>query len=131
MINTEYQFTLYASNASGLGPGSTFRSVEPGNKPGAPTSVIATTSGSTGAIITWVPPVSDGGALIKWYTINTNSSDSNENVAKQNTEGFNSTFTIGGLTGGNSYSFLVRAVNDPGYSPLTSISNFLTRLFAC
>ena len=38
---TKYTFTIAASNANGLGPAATYRSVAPGFRPGAPTDVAA------------------------------------------------------------------------------------------
>jgi len=112
-----------------------YRTVQPGNKPSIPTSISVTNPTSTSALVTWSAPSDNGGATIKWYVITPYSSDpadpftaynssasavdaSYGHYGKKSANGTDTSILFTGLTEGNTYTFGVSAVNDPGYSPV-------------
>jgi titin len=132
---TEYTIEIAASNSVGRGPLARYRTVQPGNKPLIPESISVTYPTSTSAEISWTAPTDDGGATIKWYVITPYSSDpadpftaydssasildaSYGHYGKRSANGTDSSIVFKGLTEGNTYTFGVSAVNDPGYSPV-------------
>jgi titin len=132
---TEYTIEIAASNSVGRGPVARYRTVQPGNKPLIPESISVTNPTSTSAVISWTAPTDDGGATIKWYVITPYSSDpadsftaydssasildaSYGHYGKRSADGTDRSIVFKGLTEGNTYTFGVSAVNDPGYSPV-------------
>ncbi|CAH1059208.1 fibronectin type III domain-containing protein [Paenibacillus pseudetheri] len=76
---------------------------KPITAPGIPTSVTATAENGQ-AIITFTPPVNDGGSEITGYLVTAN-------PGELTVSGTGSPLTISGLTNGTSYSFTVQAIN--------------------
>lgn len=63
-----YTFTVTATNAAGVGPTSTpSNPATPSTTPGAPQNPSASPSNAE-AIVSWTPPLSNGGAVISSYT---------------------------------------------------------------
>jgi len=113
---TEYLFTVYATNADGDGPPTSFRSVQPGFRPGPPRNVAVTSNSSTTATVTWDAPTSDGGATVKWYVIIGVSNNPADPTVKLSAEGTDRLRYITDLNAASNYTYTVFAVNDPGYS---------------
>jgi hypothetical protein len=93
----------------------------PTTTPGAPTSVSATSSENTQSVVTWVAPVSTGGAAITGYTVT--SSPDGRTCAW--TSGPLSC-TVTGLTNGTSYTFSVTATNANGIGSASVASGSVT-----
>jgi hypothetical protein len=125
LINGElYSTTIDASNDSGVtyGPTASFRQFSPGSSaPSAPATASATmTAPYTTAIVAWTPPSTLPDSTIYWYVIVSSSTDSLDPVIKRTANGLTqSSLQITGLNPNSRYTFSVRAVNCPGYSPPT------------
>ncbi|MEK3768609.1 Ig-like domain-containing protein [Paenibacillus sp. FSL R5-0887] len=89
--------------------------VKPVTAPGIPTSVTATAENAQ-AIITFIPPVNDGGSEITGYIVTAN-------PGGLTVTGTGSPLTISGLTNGTSYTFTVQAINKAGISEFSAESN--------
>ncbi|MEK4993364.1 Ig-like domain-containing protein [Paenibacillus sp. FSL H7-0918] len=89
--------------------------VKPVTAPGIPTSVTATAENGQ-AIITFIPPVNDGGSEIRGYIVTAN-------PGGLTVTGTGSPLTISGLTNGTSYTFTVQAINKAGISEFSAESN--------
>jgi uncharacterized repeat protein (TIGR02543 family) len=87
-------------------------------KPGAPTSVTATTGGVKQATVTWTAPSSDGGSTITGYTV---TSSGGQTCATTSTS-----CTVTGLSDGTSYTFTVTATNGVGTSSASSASSSIS-----
>ncbi|SFH02915.1 Putative Ig domain-containing protein [Ensifer sp. OV372] len=86
--------------------------------PAAPTGVVAT-AGDSQAMVAFVAPSSNGGALISRYVV-TSSPDGLTG------DGTSSPVVITGLTNGTSYTFTVVAENNAGPGPASTASNAVT-----
>ncbi|KSV62384.1 hypothetical protein N185_08205 [Sinorhizobium sp. GW3] len=86
--------------------------------PAAPTGVVAT-AGDSQAMVAFVAPSSNGGALISRYVV-TSSPDGLTG------DGTSSPVVITGLTNGTSYTFTVVAENNAGPGPASAASNAVT-----
>jgi hypothetical protein len=116
---TAYTFTVVATNGFGnSAPSSASNSVTPATVPDQPINPIAV-AGNAQAIITFTPPVSDGGSPITSYTV----TSSPEGITAT---GSSSPITVTGLTNGTAYTFTVIATNTIGNSLPSSISNSVT-----
>ena len=122
---TAYTFTVTASNSVGAGAASApSNAVTPGaptTLPGAPTSVSAV-GGNAEATVSFVPPVSDGGAAITSYTVTPYVGA----IAQTPTAGASSPVTVTGLTNGTAYTFTVTATNSVGTGAASAPSNAVT-----
>jgi hypothetical protein len=78
--------------------------------PGAPTGVIAGAI-NAGAQLRWTPPASTGGSTITGYKIT--ASPGGKTAKTSNV----TSFVVGGLTNGTSYTFTVAAINSAGTGP--------------
>lgn len=87
--------------------------------PGAPLAVAAT-PGSGQVTLSFSPPASDGGGLIRRYTAACQSSDGG--VAGVGV-GSGAPLTVSGLTSGKTYTCAVQAVNGVGTGPASAVSN--------
>ena len=106
---TAYTFTIVATN--GVGPSvasAASTAVTPASVPGEPTGAVAT-AGNASASVTFVAPLSNGGAAITGYTV----TSSPGNVTST---GATSPIIISGLTNGTPYTFTVHATNIMGAS---------------
>ncbi|MGA3149337.1 MAG: fibronectin type III domain-containing protein, partial [Acidimicrobiales bacterium] len=123
-----YSFTATAVSAVGQGASSTMsNAVIPGTVPDPPTISLAT-PGVSSAMITWIPPISDGGAPITSYTVAASDVTTPANGDQTCTWTAGPlTCTVTGLTIGDVYVLGVSATNDVGTST-TAISGLITPL---
>ena len=87
-------------------------------KPGAPTSVTATSNATQQSVISWTAPTADGGSSITGYTATANSGATCTTST--------TTCTITGLSDGTSYTFTVTATNALGTSDSSSSASART-----
>ena len=117
---TSYTFKVKATNSIGDSVYSTASdAVTPKTTPGAPTNVVGTPS-STQVVVTWTAPASNGGGAITGYQIVwTDGGGGSDYVG-----GGTTSYTATGLTNGTSYTFTVRASNNPNtFTPASPFSD--------
>ena len=117
---TQYQCSVTATNSVGTGVASGLMSVTPlvaATAPSAPLSVTAT-AGVGAAVVSFATPSSNGGSSITSYEVVCSAGASS--IA---TTGTTSPITVGGLTGGVTYSCTVTARNAVGVSPASSAAS--------
>jgi hypothetical protein len=129
---TPYSFSITASNSIGQGPAVEFRTVQVGIKPAGPSNVFLRPESSSTATLFYTLPgtyatdpgnfPTTPGLLATVVCAPEEIAGKTQNpaknfVQKQSQFPNYSTQTIE-VTPGNDYKFIVRAVNDPGYSPL-------------
>lgn len=125
LINGQnYSFTLAASNAIGLGLAASFRTVQPGTIPDAPTNLSTASAGGSSYQISWTNAVNTGGASLLGTVLTAIPVDSNDQPDYANSNAFirqsvdkSLQSAIIPLTSSYNYKVLVQNVNDPGYSP--------------
>jgi hypothetical protein len=125
-IGASYTFTVAAINSVGQGPQSAASAaVTPTapSAPGAPTAV-AGAGKSSGAVVTWTAPTSNGGSPITGYSVTPY--QGSEALAPVSVGGSVTSATIASLTNGTSYTFKVAAVNALGASPQSAASAAVT-----
>jgi subtilisin family serine protease len=110
---TEYDFTVAAINATGLGPQSSVASGTPRTIPSAPPGLTAT-AGNQQVALSW-GAAANGGAAITSYQVLRNGVQVHE-TADASTRSFLDT----GRTNGVTYSYVVRAVNVAGQGTLSA-----------
>ena len=104
-----YRFRVRALNSVGAGAASAASpNITPATEPGAPTGLGATVSDQEVDLI-WTAPASNGGATILRYEYELDLSET-----WTSTGGTTTSYTVTGLTNGQSYTFRVRAVNRVG-----------------
>ena len=104
-----YRFRVRAVNSVGAGAASAASpNITPATEPGAPTGLGATVSDQEVDLI-WTAPASNGGATILRYEYELDLSET-----WTSTGGTTTSYTVTGLTNGQSYTFRVRAVNRVG-----------------
>ena len=104
-----YRFRVRALNSVGAGAASAASpNVTPATEPDAPTGLSATVSNQEVDLI-WTAPASNGGAMITDYEYELDFSGT-----WISTGGTATSYTVTGLTNGQSYTFRVRAVNRVG-----------------
>ena len=104
-----YRFRVRAVNSVGAGAASAASpNVTPATEPDAPTGLSATVSDQEVDLI-WTAPASNGGATILRYEYELDFSET-----WTSTGGTATSYTVTGLTNGQSYTFRVRAVNRVG-----------------
>lgn len=104
---TAYTFTVVATNARGDSVASSASSsVTPSTVPGAPLNVTGT-RGNQQIIVSWDPPVFNGGAPITAYKVTSN--PGNFTATSSTTSA-----TVTGLANGTPYTFTVVATNQNG-----------------
>lgn len=91
--------------------------------PAAPTNVAASATGRTSAAVTWVPGT-DGGSPLTSQTVVIY--QGTRQVGTLSVGASATSATVGGLKGGTTYTFRVRATNAVGTSPLSAASNAIT-----
>jgi len=109
---------LYLADTSN----SRIRRVEAPQSPGSPTGATAV-AGQGSGVVSWVAPVSDGGAPITGYTV-TASPDG----AQCSWTGGPLSCTVFGLSASKSYTFSVTATNEVGTSSPSASSGLMTPL---
>ena len=107
---------MTATNASGTGSASApSNTVIPSDVPDAP--IIGTaTAGNGEAVITFTPPLNNGGSAITSYTVTSSSGGFTGT-------GGSSPIIVTGLTNGTTYTFTVTATNAAGTSVASATSN--------
>jgi uncharacterized repeat protein (TIGR02543 family) len=88
-------------------------------KPGAPTSVAATSNGAQQSVVSWSAPSSNGGAAISGYTVTASPGTGTCTTSS-------TSCTISSLTNGTAYSFTVIATNSVGNSAASSAASATT-----
>lgn len=134
---SNYTYTVAASNANGVGAAATYRTVQPGKKALPPSNVGISTLSETVARITWDGATStEDTPAPKWYVITPASTDPADPIFSQAAKGRKSAsgwqreYTYQGLNLTQTrYTFLVQAVNDPGYSPPNTYTSSLGTFF--
>ena len=110
-----YRFRVRALNSVGAGAASAASpNITPATEPGAPTGLGATVSDQEVDLI-WTAPASNGEATILRYEYELDLSDT-----WTSTGGTTTSYTVTGLTNGQSYTFRVRAVNRVGAGLVSS-----------
>ena len=108
---TRYYYRVRAHNSAGLGTPSTVVSAVPRTVPSAPQSPAAV-SGDTSATVSWLVPLSDGGAAINGYRLQY----STDGATWSNlSAGLQTQLTAYGLQNGVEFHFRVRAHNVAGW----------------
>lgn len=115
-----YYFVLKATNTGSDSAPSLPVTATPMTVPGVPTNITAT-AGNRQAIITFTPPVDDGGSPITGYEVT--AMPGNHKVF-----GTSSPITMTGLDNGTSYTFTVTAINGKGNSVQSAESESVTPL---
>jgi len=123
-VGRTYSFTVQAKNALGLGPASAKTAPITIGTPGQPANVKAVQVSSGSLRITFAAPA-NGGAAITSYT--TRCSSTNGGTARSQTkvltpQNSSPTMTISSLTGGKSYTCVVKATNSRGTGPVSAPS---------
>ncbi len=119
---TAYTFTVSARNVAGPGAWASSSPVMPRTVPGTPANVTAA-AGAGAATVSWNAPASDGGSPITGYVIRRFVGDVLDGTMSV---GAGTQATIGGLTGGTTYTFRVSAENVAGAGPQSADSNAVT-----
>ena len=119
--NTEYTFTVHASNSVGPGPESDPSNIVTPHAPSVPTVPAkptgVTASVTTGsAVVSWVAPAANGGSPITSYVV-TSSPD-----GRTCTTTGSLSCSVSGLSSGTSYTFTVTATNGVGPGPASDPS---------
>ena len=116
----KYTFTLTATNADGTSQPATFRTVAPGLKPQPVTSVSATYLTSNSASVTWVSSGTVAVPPVEWFVAQAISCNGADPLIPRSQYPYNSNVVLSSLNAASQYIFKVYAVNDPGYSPVTT-----------
>ncbi|MGA2835658.1 MAG: putative Ig domain-containing protein [Acidimicrobiales bacterium] len=106
---TTYDVEIRAVNAAGFGPASAVAEGIPASDPDAPSITSVTTE--DGALGVAFDPGSNGGSTVTSYEYSV------DGGAWTPTGSLSSSFTVGGLDDGTSYSIAVEAINALGVSP--------------
>ncbi len=114
---TAYYFTVEAVNAAGNSvPSNEAHATPAPTAPAAPTALTAT-PGNGQVVLNWTAPTDNGGDPISGYDVYQGNYPGGEgNTPVATVGGGTTTATITGLTGGNTYYFVVEAVNAVGNS---------------
>jgi Concanavalin A-like lectin/glucanases superfamily/Fibronectin type III domain len=92
----------------------------PATAPAAPTGVSAI-AGNQRATVSWTAPASNGGSPLQGYTVTASPGGQSIGVDASAT-----TATVGGLTNGTAYTFMVTATNSVGTGMASAPSNAVT-----
>lgn len=115
-LGSTYYYEVTAINAVGPSPPSNEASATVATVPGAPTGLAATYSGGQVGL-SWQAPSSDGGSSVEGYDVYEGTSPGQESTTPLNSSLVTGTsYSVGSLTNGTTYSFTVEAVNKVGNS---------------
>ncbi|MTA27758.1 MAG: hypothetical protein F2562_02745, partial [Actinobacteria bacterium] len=118
---TTYSFRVSARNTSGLGAVSNASTATPAGTPTAP-RVMSATGGSAQVQLSWTAPSSNGGGAITGYRIESSADGGTTwTTVNANTATTSTTFTVTGLTDGQSYAFRVYALNAIGSGSASAV----------
>ena len=115
-----YDFRVSAVNIVGTGSPSSPISVTPSTTPGPPVIIPSVTCDNQQVLVTWYPPVDDGGAPITSYNLQYSSISSTGPwlpalpQPPYSVSGLTNSYPFTGLTNGTQYYFQVQAVNFNG-----------------
>ena len=115
-----YTFSVYAKNVAGFSLPGVSAPITVATAPSPPRNVVAT-AGDAVALITWDPPVTDGGSTITAYVVR-----SSTNVTRTQLSSNPNSLVFSPLTNGTSYTFTVTARNAIGDSDPSVASNSVT-----
>ncbi|MDE1829113.1 MAG: fibronectin type III domain-containing protein, partial [Thaumarchaeota archaeon] len=90
--------------------------------PSAPTGLTANT-GNAQAVLSWIAPSSNGGSAISGYNVYRGTTSGGENTTPIATGIASTTYTDTGLTNGQVYYYVVKAVNSIGTSSSSNEAN--------
>ena len=121
-----YRFSVEAENGAGIGPATLSPEVVAADVPSAPTDVTAT-PGTGQAVVNWQAPEDSGGVFVSAYSVTAIDLSHPANGGQSLMTGATNA-TIGGLTPGDSYSFVVAATNAAGLGPTSTPSNTVVPL---
>ncbi len=112
--NTTYVYRLRAVNTAGVGDPTPQQSVTLGpGRPGAPTGLSATASTASSIKLEWTAPADDGGAAVSSYSIE-RADGSGLYAEVSRTAAGETGYEDTGLSPGQTYYYLIRAVNAHG-----------------
>jgi predicted RNA-binding protein with TRAM domain len=120
-----YEFQVKATNSHGSGPVSSLSpSVSPFSVAGAPTRVSAALNTDRSVTVSWTAPTSDGGSKLTQFVVTAIDSTTPANGGQTVTADSSATSaTFTKLSAGDSYTFVVQAVNGVGSSAKSVVSN--------
>ena len=100
---------------------------ETADKPGAPTSLTATSDGQTEIDLSWTAPSDDGGADITGYLIEVSTNGTSWNDLVADTDSTSTSYSHTGLTAGSTRHYRVSAINSEGTGPVSNTDSATTR----
>lgn len=129
MENFEYEFRVIAINKKGRSDlsavSATIKAKDPFNAPSAPGGPKVDNLSKDSVTLNWSSPTSDGGSPVLHYQLEYKMIDAFKwTTLEQNIE--TTTYSISGLTEGQSYVFRVYAVNAGGQSKPSDMSDPIT-----
>ena len=116
----KYTFSITATNADGVSEPTTFRTVAPGVKPNPVASVSAVSHSDTSALVTWVSSGTVATPPIEWFVAQAQSCNVDDPIIQRSLYPSDSNVVLSSLNTASQYTFNVYAVNDPGYSLVTT-----------
>ena len=122
---TQYTFEVRAVNSQGGGAADSVTETTLTTRPGAPTSLNVTTSG-TSAVLSWIAPSDDGGVMITDYEVRYAEGNSATSGTWTSTASTMASTTISMLSSDTDYAFQVRAINSVGNGTASSTRTFTT-----
>lgn len=119
-----YYFDIYAHNSAGWGAGSQSNTITAVTTPSAPTSPGAAVNGVGSAAVTWSAPANNGYAGIDEYAVYAYNANGQYGGTYALPCGSCTSASLGGLSPGTSYYFLIYAHNVVGWGPAAQTANF-------
>lgn len=116
----KYTFSITATNANGVSQPATFRTVAPGLKPNPVASVSVAYLTSDSASVTWVSSGTVAVPPVEWFVAQAISCNVADPLIQRSQYPYQSNVVLSSLNAASQYTFNVYAVNDPGYSPVTT-----------